>query len=61
MIKRLKVICSDELTLKNDLEELQGRSQDFVFGGAKRKFGGASLKIFKILNIGLRNFYVMFK
>ena len=39
----------------------QGRSQDFVFGGAKRKFGGASLKIFKILNIGHRNFYVMFK
>ena len=23
MIKRLKVICSDELTLKNDLEELR--------------------------------------
>ena len=40
---------------------LQGRSQDFVIGGAKRKFGGASLKNFKILNIGLRNFYVMFK
>ena len=39
----------------------QGRSQDFVIGGAKRKFGGASLKNFKILNIGLRNFYVMFK
>ena len=40
----------------------QGRSQDFVIGKAKRKFGGegASLKIFKILNIGLRNFYVMF-
>ena len=39
----------------------QGRSQDFVIGGAKRKFGGASLTNFKILNIGLRNFYVMFK
>ena len=40
----------------------QGRSQDFVIGRAKRKFGGgASLKNFKILNIGLRNFYVMFK
>ena len=39
----------------------QGRSQDFVMGGAKRKFGWANLKNFKILNIGLRNFYVMFK
>ena len=25
---------------------IQGRSQDFVIGGAKRKFGGASLKNF---------------
>ena len=39
----------------------QGRSQDFVIGGAKRKFGGASLKNFKILNIGLKIFFVMFK
>ena len=29
--------------------EYQGRSQDFVIVGAKRKFGGASLKNFKIL------------
>ena len=34
------------------------------YWGAKWKFllvGGASLKVFKIFNIGLRNFYVMFK
>ena len=39
----------------------QGRSQDFVIGGAKRKFGGASLNNYKILNIKLRNFYVKVK
>ena len=26
---------------------VQGRSQDFVFGGAKRKFGGQVLKFLK--------------
>ena len=44
--------------LINRLRINQGRSQDFVIGGAKRKFGRTSLKNFKILNIGLRNFYV---
>ena len=45
------------------IDTRQGRRQDFVIGGAKRKFGGGgtSLKNFKILNIGLINFYVMFK
>ena len=39
---------------------MQGRSQDFVIGGLNGS-GGGSLKNFKILNIGLRKFYVMFK
>ena len=37
---------------------IQGRSQDLVIGGAKRKFGGASLKKFLILNIGLREIFM---
>ena len=41
---------------------VQGRSQDFVIGGLNESLGGgASLKNLKILNIGLRNLYVMFK
>ena len=58
MYSAIRVFAQIDSELNNGI---QGRSQDFVIGGAKRKFGGASLKNFKILNIGLINFYVMFK
>ena len=39
----------------------QRRSKDFVIGGLNGSLEGESLKNFKILNIGLRKFYLMFK
>ena len=44
--KILDILLTNAPDLICKLKEEQGRSQDFVIGGAKRKFGGASLKNF---------------